>query len=163
MGSSIKGSGHALPTHQVKNEDFLNHQFFTKAGEKNTKPSRDIVQKLEEISGIRERRYIGEDEESIDILVEASQKALTDASLSPNQLQGIIIAHNTGNVRANLGSCFHPIPNVAAVLKNRLGVTNKNCPCLRYPLWLPWLGRRDDSGAPNDSIGRSRTHLGLWR
>ena len=128
MGSSIKGSGHALPTHQVKNEDFLNHQFFTKAGEKNTKPSRDIVQKLEEISGIRERRYIGEDEESIDILVEASQKALTDASLSPNQLQGIIIAHNTGNVRANLGSCFHPVPNVAAVLKNRLGVTNKNCP-----------------------------------
>ena len=74
MGSSIKGSGHTLPTHQVKNEDFLSHQFFTKTGEKNTKPSRDIVQKLEEISGIRERRYIREDEESIDIYLRLPKK-----------------------------------------------------------------------------------------
>ena len=58
-----------LPKHLVKNEDFLTHSFYTKTGEKIQKPSKDIVQKLEEISGIVERRYIGKDEEySIDLL-----------------------------------------------------------------------------------------------
>lgn len=128
MGSSIKGSGHALPKHLVKNEDFLTHSFYTKTGEKIQKPSKDIVQKLEEISGIVERRYIGKDEESIDLLKEAANKAITDAKLTPNDLGGIIVAHNTGNARANLGDCFHTVPNVAALLKNTLGVTNKNCP-----------------------------------
>ena len=128
MGSSIKGSGHALPKHVVKNDAFLDHSFYTKTGEKIPKATKDIVEKLEEISGIRERRYIGKEEESIDLLKDAALKAIADAKLSPNELEGIIVAHNAGNARSNRGDCFHTVPNVAALLKNTLGVANKHCP-----------------------------------
>ena len=128
MGSSISGSGSAMPKRIIKNDYFLQNDFYTKKGEKNPKDPKEIIQKLEEISGIRERRFIGEDEESIQLLEDASRKAVANAGLRPNDLDGIIIAHNTANVRANLGSCFHPIPNVAALLKNQLEITNKDCP-----------------------------------
>ena len=59
-----------MPCQRIKSKTkiFLAINSSRKLEKKNTKPSRDIVQKLEEISGIRERRYIREDEESIDIL-----------------------------------------------------------------------------------------------
>ncbi len=117
-----------MPKRIIKNDYFLQFDFYTKKGEKNPKDPKEIIQKLEEISGISERRFIGENEESIELLEEAARKAITDAGLEPNELDGIIIAHNTANVRANLGSCFHPVPNVAALLKNCLEITNKNCP-----------------------------------
>lgn len=128
MGSSITGTGSAMPKRVIKNDYFLQYEFYTKKGGKNPKDPKEIIQKLEEISGISERRFIGEDEESIGLLEDASQKAIADAGLEPNDLDSIIIAHNTANVRANLGDCFHTVPNVAAILKNRLNITNKNCP-----------------------------------
>lgn len=128
MGSSISGSGSAMPKRIIKNDYFLQNDFYTKKGEKNPKDPKEIIQKLEEISGITERRFIGEEEESIELLEDASRKAIANAGLHPNDLDGIIIAHNTANVRANLGSCFHPVPNVAALLKNQLEITNKACP-----------------------------------
>ena len=94
--------------HVVKN-DALDHSFYTKTGEKIPKASKDIVEKLEEISGIRERRYIGKEEESIDLLKDAALKAITDAKLNPNELEGIIVAHNAGNARSNRGDCFHTV------------------------------------------------------
>lgn len=128
MGSIISGSGSTLPKRVIKNNYFLQNDFYTKNGEKNPKDPKEIIQKLEKISGISERRFIGEDEESIELLEDASRKAIADAGLQPNDLEGIIIAHNTANVRANLGSCFHPVPNVAALLKNCLAITHKDCP-----------------------------------
>lgn len=128
MGSSITGTGSAMPKRIIKNDYFLQYDFYTKMGEKNPKDPKEIIQKLEEISGIKERRFIGEEEESIGLLENASFKAIADAQIHPNDLDGIIIAHNTANVRANLGNCYHTIPNVAAILKNRLGITNKDCP-----------------------------------
>lgn len=117
-----------MPKRVIKNDYFLHYDFYTKKGEKNPKDPQEIIQKLEEISGIKERRFIGEDEGSIHLLKDASRKAIADAGIEPNELDGIIIAHNTANVRANLGNCYHTIPNVAAVLKNSLGITNKDCP-----------------------------------
>lgn len=128
MGTSISGSGSVLPKNIIKNDYFLQYDFYTNTGEKNPKDPHAIIQKLEEISGIKERRFIGEDEESIELLEEAARKAVADAGLQPNDLDGIIIAHNTANVRANLGDCFHPVPNVAALLKNVLEISNKHCP-----------------------------------
>lgn len=128
MGSKITGTGSAMPKRIIKNDYFLQYDFYTKGGEKNPKDPKEIIQKLEEISGISERRFIGEDEESIALLEDASRKAIADAGLQPNELDGIIIAHNTANVRANLGDCFHTVPNVAAILKNQLAITNKDCP-----------------------------------
>ncbi len=93
----------------IKNDYFLHYDFYTKKGEKNPKDPKEIIQKLEQISGIKERRFIGEDEGSIHLLEDA-RKAIADAGIEPNELDGIIIAHNTANVRANLATAITPFP-----------------------------------------------------
>ena len=57
-----------MPKRIIKNDYFLQNDFYTKKGEKNPKDPKEIIQKLEESSGITERRFIGEEEESITIL-----------------------------------------------------------------------------------------------
>jgi len=127
MGSIISGTGSAMPKRVITNDFFLNHTFYNKDGSKNEKPTADVVNKLEEISGIKERRFIGEEEESVDILFEASKKAIDDSGVDKNEIDALIVAHNTGNFLANKGPVFHTVPNVAAVLKNRLKISNHQC------------------------------------
>jgi 3-oxoacyl-[acyl-carrier-protein] synthase III len=122
----IKGTGSTLPSHIVTNQDFLSHQFYEKDGTKNDKPVAEIVAKLEAITGIRERRYVPKNETSIPLMTSASAKAIDDAGLGVNDLQGIIVAHNAGNMLAGRDE-YHSVPNLAALLKNALKIENHNC------------------------------------
>ncbi|NNF35257.1 MAG: ketoacyl-ACP synthase III [Saprospiraceae bacterium] len=121
MNSYISGTGSALPSNVVANSAFEYLQFYNKDGSLFDKPSNLVVKKLESITGIRERRYISEDEDSVPLMVEAAQAALNDAGLEGNDLDGIIVAHNAGNMVPGISS-YHPVPNLAAHLKHGLGI-----------------------------------------
>ena len=65
MDAYIKGTGSFLPEKIIKNNAFLNHNFYDGLGKKSEKPVAEVVAKLEAITGIRERRYIPDNENSI--------------------------------------------------------------------------------------------------
>lgn len=127
MGSKITGSGSAMPSRIITNDYFLKHNFYTKEGKKNEKPTAAVIQKLEEISGIKERRFIPEEEPSVEILFEACTNAIQDAGVDKNEISALIVAHNAGNMLPNKEGVFHTVPNLAAVVKNKLGITNHQC------------------------------------
>jgi len=127
MGSKITGTGSAMPSRVITNDYFLDHTFYTKEGKKNEKSTAAIIQKLEEISGIKERRFIPEDEPSVEILFQACSNAIQDAGIDKNEIDGLIVAHNAGNMLPNQVGVFHTVPNLAAVVKNKLGITNHQC------------------------------------
>jgi 3-oxoacyl-[acyl-carrier-protein] synthase III len=47
--SKIVGSGSYIPTVQVKNEHFLNHDFFEPNGKKIETPNEEIIEKFKDI------------------------------------------------------------------------------------------------------------------
>ena len=95
-------------------------------GVTNPKPQADIIAKLEQITGIRERGYISEKGDSVPLMVDAALAALNDWGQDKNLIDGIIVAHNAGNMLEGRQG-FHTVPNMAALLKNRLGITNYEC------------------------------------
>lgn len=92
----------------------------------NPKPAAEIIEKLEAITGIKSRRYISEKGDSVPLMVEASKNAITDAGIDKNQIDGIIVAHNAGNMLEGTQG-FHTVPNMAALLKNKLEISNHEC------------------------------------
>ena len=127
MGAIITGTGSAMPRQIIKNDYFSKNIFYTKEGIQNPKKGTEVIKKLEEISGIKERRFIGEEEQSVDILFDASKKALENSGIDKNELDAIIVAHNSGNMLPNKDGVFHTVPNLAAVLKKELEITNHQC------------------------------------
>ncbi|HVF30424.1 MAG TPA: ketoacyl-ACP synthase III [Pyrinomonadaceae bacterium] len=122
----ITGTGTILPDLVVPNSHFEFNEFYDRNGKPMDKSGKEIVEKLESIAGIRERRYIPFEQDSVQLMTKASRLALDDAGLSANDLSGIILAHNAGNMVPDSGA-FHTVPNLAAVLKHELGSTNHNC------------------------------------
>jgi len=126
MKTVIKGMGSALPAKVVTNDAFLKYQFYDEKGQLNPKNGAEIVAKLETITGIRERRYVPEGQDSVPLMTEAAKNAIFDAGLDKNQIQGIIVAHNAGNMLIGEKG-FHTVPNLAAHLKHTLEITNYEC------------------------------------
>jgi 3-oxoacyl-[acyl-carrier-protein] synthase III len=126
LKTKITGTGTTLPAMVVKNEYFLNREFYDKEGNKNERPLNEVIEKLEAITGIAERRYVPFDQDSVPIMAETALKTITDAGLGVNDLSGIIVAHNAGNMIVDK-KIFHPVPNMAALLKNRINSTNHEC------------------------------------
>lgn len=124
--SIILGTGSAIPETLVPNSHFESNEFYGRDGIKIDKSNEEIIEKLESITGIRERRYVPFDQDSIGLMTEASRLAVDDAGLDANELSGIIVAHNAGNMIPHAG-VFHTVPNLAASLKNALNCVNHDC------------------------------------
>jgi 3-oxoacyl-[acyl-carrier-protein] synthase III len=122
----IAGTGTKLPERRIENSFFLDRVFMDQNGVTNPKPQADIIAKLEQITGIRERGYISEKGDSVPLMVDAALAALNDWGQDKNLIDGIIVAHNAGNMLEGRQG-FHTVPNMAALLKNRLGITNYEC------------------------------------
>lgn len=126
MKTIILGTGHHLPERIIPNRYFLDRTFMDKHGVVNPKPTQHIIEKLEAITEIKSRRYINEDEDSVPLMTRAAMNAIQDAGIDKNHLDGIIVAHNAGNMLPG-GKGFHTIPNLAALLKNALQVSTHTC------------------------------------
>ena len=122
----ITGTGSILPGKIVPNDAFLENSFYKSNGEPITKPTPDIVNKLRDISGIYERRYIEDHHDSADLGAAASEQAILSADIDRETIDSIIVAHNFGNM-VHGDRAHHLVPNLAALVKHRLGIKNPNC------------------------------------
>jgi 3-oxoacyl-[acyl-carrier-protein] synthase-3 len=134
------GSGSYLPPRIVKNEDFLGNHFFMDYGEPiDPATNGQVVAKLEQITGITERRYAADDEVASDLGTKAAREALADAGIDAETLDHIIVAHNFGDVAVeNLRLDF--VPSLAARIKEALGIRDPSCVASDLPFGCPgWL------------------------
>lgn len=67
INSIITGSGRYLPNRIIKNSHFHDYEFYDENGDKIEKPGHEITQKFEEITEIKERRYVEDDLVNSDI------------------------------------------------------------------------------------------------
>lgn len=123
--SIIVGSGYYLPTHRVTNDGFIDHVFFGQDGIKLPAENKEIIEKFQHITGIRERRYVTDDLLASDIAFLAAEDALASSKTDRETLDYIIVAHNFGDIsKQNPTSEF--VPALASKVKHRLGITNPN-------------------------------------
>ncbi len=137
--SQITGTGSVLPDLVVPNSEFESNDFYGRDGQKLGRSGAEIVAKLESISGIRERRYVPFEQDSIGLMTEASRLAIEGAGIQVGRLSSIIVAHNAGNMVPGTGA-FHTVPNLAASLKHELGSVDHECPAYDILFGCPgWL------------------------
>ena len=137
--SVIVGSGSAMPSRAVPNSDFLHHAFYGADGVPINKTNEEILTQFEAITGIRERRYAGEDQVASDLALESAQQALTSSGIEPETLDAIIVGQNYGDVKPGTNTP-DMVPSIAARVKARLGLRNPGCAAFDLIFGCPgWL------------------------
>jgi len=118
--SIITGTGSYIPAVKVPNRQFLDNEFFRADGTKVPKANEDIVDKLQEITCIRERRYIEDDLNTSDMAYLAAE----------NALDGI----DRDNITPDM------VPTIAARVKHKLRIKNPYTVAYDIPFGCPgWL------------------------
>jgi len=137
--SVIVGTGSYLPKIAVPNDHFLPQTFFDGNGAKIEKDNRETIDKLAQITGIQERRYVTDDLVASDIAHLAAENALESARIDRETLDYLVVAHNFGDVHAgNIRSEF--VPSLAARVKHKLGIVNPRTIAYDLPFGCPgWL------------------------
>lgn len=125
MAVKITGVGSYIPNVIRKNEDFLNHKFYTPDGDGFSGQPEEIIEKFEAITGIKERRYVEDHLDTSDIGTIAAQKAIENSNIDPETLDYIIVAHNFGNVKHGTTQT-DILPSIGSRIKNNLGIKNPN-------------------------------------
>lgn len=97
INSVITGTGRFIPSRRIKNEDFLNHDFFDDSGKKIATPNKAILEKFKAITTIEERRYVTDDLVTSDIAYYAAQDTIKTAKADQESLDYIMVAHNFGD------------------------------------------------------------------
>jgi len=139
ISSIITGTGSYIPKRKIPNSHFLDRTFLDSNGNPFEKSTQEIVNKLEEITGIKERRYVTDDLLASDIGAVASEKAIEAANIDPETLDYIIVAHNFGDVRAD-NKKVDLVPSLAARIKNKVGIKNPSCIAYDLPFGCPgWV------------------------
>jgi 3-oxoacyl-[acyl-carrier-protein] synthase-3 len=119
----ITATGSHIPAVRVPNDHFLEHDFRGSDQKKLEKSNPEILRQFESITGIRERRWAPPEMVTTDLAVDAAQKALASSGIDPESLDGIIVAHNFGDVRPG-SPRSDLVPALAARVKSRLGILN---------------------------------------
>jgi 3-oxoacyl-[acyl-carrier-protein] synthase-3 len=121
LRSVIAATGSHIPPVRVPNSDFLNHDFRAADGTPMSKTNAEIVRQFEEITGIKERRYVENGTVTSDIAYAAANEALTSSGIDPESLDLFIVAHNFGDVQRG-GGQPDLVPSLAARVKARLRI-----------------------------------------
>lgn len=121
--SVITGTGNYIPSKQIKNEDFLENEFYETNGVKLTKTNQEIVDKFLEITTIAERRYVSDDLVTSDMAYFAAVEAIKSAGIDQEELDYIIVATNFGDIRSDNRIPDH-VPALASRVKQKLGIKN---------------------------------------
>jgi 3-oxoacyl-[acyl-carrier-protein] synthase-3 len=121
--SIITGTGSYIPSKLVKNEHFLQTEFYDNDGTKLEKSNQEIIDKFLEITTIAERHYISDLKVTSDIAYIAAVEAIKSANINKEELDYIIVAHNFGDVKKdNKRSDF--VPSLASRVKHKLEILN---------------------------------------
>lgn len=126
MGVSITGLGSYIPEVAVNNDEFKSSSFFNLDGSKIEKDPNEIIEKFKAITGIEERRYARDDQQTSDIASIAAERAIKDAGIDKESLDGIIMAHNFGNIpKGKVQTDI--LPSLASRIKYNLQIENPFC------------------------------------
>ncbi len=135
----ITGTWSYIPSRVIKNEDFLTNKFFEKDGTRIQKGNQEIIEKLEDISTIAERRYVTDDLVTSDIAFFAAEEAIKSANIDKEALDFIIVAHNFGDVSTD-NQMLDMVPSLAARVKQKLAIESPNAIAYDLPFGCPgWL------------------------
>jgi len=126
MGVVITGTGSYIPENIITNDDFGNNSFYTADGEQLNDPDKLIAKNLEKITGIIERRYIDEAQQMYDIAAIAASRAIADAKVDLEAIDGIILAHNFGSSTFGANH-LDLLPCIASRVKHALKIKNPDC------------------------------------
>lgn len=121
----IIGSGCYVPENVIDGSYFMDSIFYDENNEKIDKPNSEVISKFVDITEIEERRYINAGEYNSDLGLRAATQAIEDAGVDKESIDYIIYATNFGEVDEKGLPNF--IPSLAARLKNKLGIKNRNC------------------------------------
>jgi len=139
ISSIIVGSGKYLPKNIIPNDYFLTKEFYNASGERLVKPNRDIVDTLQKITEIRERRYLEDNLMTSDMAYYAAKEALLSADIDGESLDYIIVAHNFGDI-LNDNIRIDTCPTLAARVKHKLGIKNPYTVAYDLPFGCPgWI------------------------
>jgi len=94
----LTGTGSFMPDRVVKNEDFLNQEFYDEKNQKFEADNETIIRKFEEITGIKERRWLEDDLNTDDMGFIAAKRAIDDAGIDKEELDYVIVGQNAGQV-----------------------------------------------------------------
>lgn len=120
--TTIIGSGSYIPEIALKNDDFLNHEFYDpKDNKKLDKSNAEIIQKFKEITNIDERRWAKDENLTSDLATLAAKDAFESSGVDPDSLDFIIVGHNFGDGEADTNRTML-IPNLAARVKQHLNI-----------------------------------------
>ncbi|WP_177761229.1 3-oxoacyl-ACP synthase III family protein [Flavobacterium sp. I3-2] len=126
MGSKFIGVGSYIPTQTITNLYFKDYEFLNEQGIALKQKSEFIAEKLKDITGIKERKYVETDLVTSDIGLIAAQRAIVDAQIDPETLDYIIFAHNFGDVKFGTIQS-DAVPSLAARVKKNLQIKNPKC------------------------------------
>lgn len=135
--SIVVSTGCYIPPETVSNAHFLSREFYGADGVRLQKPNPEIIEKLYNITGIRERRYVSDALTTTDMAFEAALKALE--GIDKESLDYIIVAQNFGDTRSdNLRTDM--VPTIASRVKHRLQIKNPYTVAYDIPFGCPgWL------------------------
>ena len=123
LNTIIIGTGSHIPDKVVKNEEFVNQDFYTDKKEKIVALGEKIVRQFEAITGIQERRYAEKGINTSDIGYFAAKEAIENAGIDPETIDQIILAQNFGDVEEG-GNQSSMVPSIAARVKHLLKIKN---------------------------------------
>lgn len=131
----IVGTGTYIPERVVRNSDFLRKTFYPDGsvldkptvfydpnGKALERPTVEIIEKFEQITGIFERRFVLAEQSLADIATLAAKDALDSSGIPAESLDGIIVAHDSV-MPQNSGAV---VPSIASQVKQKLGIQNPN-------------------------------------
>jgi 3-oxoacyl-[acyl-carrier-protein] synthase-3 len=124
--SVITGTGCYIPSVIKKNTDFALHEFYDENHSLINRPSAEIAEKFEQITGIEERRYAAPNVNASDMAAIGARIALSESGINPESIDQIILAHNFGDVPFNSVQTDN-VPALASRVKNALGISNPSC------------------------------------
>jgi 3-oxoacyl-[acyl-carrier-protein] synthase-3 len=137
--SVITGSGSYVPPAIVKNDGFMENSFFNVSGDRNPKSNQDIISKFAEITEIEERRYVDPQYVNSDIATFAAREAIKSASIDPETLDYIVVAHNFGDITTH-SMRTEMLPSLAAKVKHNLKIENPYTVAFDLPFGCPgWV------------------------
>jgi 3-oxoacyl-[acyl-carrier-protein] synthase-3 len=139
MSIIISGTGRYIPDKVVDDNAFLQHEFYNADGTEIDLPNEKIISKFKSITGIDERRYVRKDQQTSEMGAIAAAIAIEDAGIDPETLDGIIFAHNYGDVIEGSNQS-DMVPSLAARVKHTLRIKNPSCVAFDVQFGCPgWI------------------------
>lgn len=122
----ITGSGSHIPEVEIENMNFIENPFCFEDGRRIQNNNQEVIEKFQEITGIRARRYVNDNESCSQIATLAAKRAIKNAEVDAESIDMIIVAHNFGDVIKGSNQT-DIVPSIASRVKHELNIQNPFC------------------------------------